>query len=64
MTVWDPNKEIVIERLSICGGGCLERFYDIHTYMQMYIYSKASLNRPTMGPTISGLFREVVGLGS
>ena len=27
-------------------------------------YSKTSLNRPTMGPTLIGPFREVVGLGS
>ena len=27
-------------------------------------YSKTSLNRPTMGPTLSDPFREVVALGS
>ena len=27
-------------------------------------YSKTSLNRPTMGPILSGPCREVVGLGS
>ena len=27
-------------------------------------YSKTSLNRPTMGPTLSSPFREVGGLGS
>ena len=27
-------------------------------------YSKTSLDRPTMVPTLSGPFREVVGLGS
>ena len=26
-------------------------------------YSETSLYRPTMGPTLSGRFREVVGLG-
>ena len=30
----------------------------------MYMYSKASLNRPTMGPILSGPFSEVVSLGS
>ena len=33
----------------------------IHIYI--YVYSKTSLNRPTMGP-LSGRFREVVDLGS
>ena len=33
-------------------------------HIHMNIYSKTSLNRPTMGPTLSGQFREVVGLGS
>ena len=28
------------------------------------MYSKTSLNRPTMGPSLSGSFREVVGLMS
>ena len=28
------------------------------------MYSKTSLSRPTMGPTFSGRFREVVDLGS
>ena len=28
----------------------------------IYIYSKISLNRLTMGPTLSGTSREVVGL--
>ena len=37
------------------GGGRLERFNCI---------SKASLNRPTMGQTLSGPFREMVGLES
>ena len=27
-------------------------------------YSKTSLNRPTMGPNLTGPFREVIGLGS
>ena len=28
-----------------------------------HIYSKTSLNRATMGPTLSGWLREVIGLG-
>ena len=28
------------------------------------IFSKTSLNRPTMGPTLGGSFKEVIGLGS
>ena len=27
-------------------------------------YSKTSLNRPTIGPSLTGPFREVIGLGS
>ena len=30
----------------------------------MYLYGKTSLNRPIMGPTLRGRFREVVRLGS
>ena len=30
----------------------------------MYLYSKTSLNRPTMGQTLNGPFREVDGLAS
>ena len=44
--------------ISVEVGGGLEGFYCV------YICSKTSLNRPTMGPTLSGAFREVVGLGS
>ena len=32
--------------------------------IDIYRYSKTSLQRPTMGPILGGLFREVVGLGS
>ena len=41
---------------------CIYIYLHIHTHI--YIYSKASLNQPTMGPTLNGTFREVVGLGS
>ena len=35
------------------------------SYINLYAYTvKASLNRPTMGPTLNGPFRQVVGLGS
>ena len=34
------------------------------TDFNKYIYSKTSLNRPTMGPTLNGPFRKLVGLGS
>ena len=34
----------------------------IHIYI--YIYRETSLNEPTMGPTLNGSFRVVVGLGS
>ena len=48
-----------------CGLGsdrsCQEVIY---IYIYIYIYSETSLNRPTMGPTLSSPFREVVGLGS
>ena len=44
---------IDIRKWSICESGRLERFY---------WNSKTFLNRPAMGPTLSGLFREVVGL--
>ena len=37
--------------------------YANHTN-RICIYSKTSLNRPTMGPTLAGPFREVIGLGS
>ena len=30
----------------------------------IYIYSKISLNQPTMGQILNGPFKEVVGLGS
>ena len=30
----------------------------------IYIYNKRNSNRLTMGPTVSGPFREAVGLGS
>ena len=35
--------------------------YNIHIYT---LYSKTSINRPTMGPTLTGPFKELVGLGS
>ena len=37
--------------------------YTSHKYIYN-IYSKTSLNRLTMGPTLNGPFREVVTLGS
>ena len=36
---------------------------DSEKYMCVNIYSKTSLNRPTMGLILYGPFREVVGLG-
>ena len=33
-------------------------------YIYIHIYIKTSLSRPTKGPTLSGPFREVVGLES
>ena len=30
----------------------------------MYIHSKTSLNRPTLGRTLNGSFRKVIGLGT
>ena len=32
--------------------------------LHICIFSKTSVNRPTMGPTLNGPLREVVGLGS
>ena len=55
----DPNETIDIEEWSICGGGWLEVIY-----LYAYTYSKTSLNRSTMEPTLSGSFMEMVGLGS
>ena len=60
MIIWDPNKAIEIGECPIWGGGWLERSFSVC----IYIYSKTSLNRPTMEPTLNGPFREVVGLGS
>ena len=37
---------------------------DINIYIHMHTSSRTSLNRPTKGPTLSGPFSEVVGLGS
>ena len=37
---------------------------DVNLYGYGHLYSKPSLNRPTMGPTLIYPFREVVGLGS
>ena len=40
------------------------RLVDLERFQCVCIYSKASLNRLTMGLTLSGLFTGVVGLGS
>ncbi len=45
---------------TVCTVYTYAHIYSTHTY----IYSKASLNRPTMGPTLSGPIRDVVGLES
>ena len=37
---------------------------DMLVYVCIYIKSNTSLNRPPMGPTLNGTFREVVCLGS
>ena len=36
----------------------------IYTRAHVDIYSKPSLNRPTLGLTLNGPFKEMVGLGS
>ena len=51
------NKAIDIGEWSVCGGGRVEKLYCIYN-----TYSETSLNRPTMGPTLYGSFREVVEL--
>ena len=45
----------------MCGGG---EFVMFRLVIYMRIYSKTSLNRLTIGPTLSGPFREMVGLES
>ena len=47
----------------ICRYICRYAIY-ICIYKLQYIYHKTSLNRPVPGPTSSGPFREVIGLGS
>ena len=43
----------------------VEFIEDIYIYMSIFsIYIKTSLNRSTMGRTLNGLFKEVIGLGS
>ena len=38
----------------------------MHTYvLYIYIvYSQTFLNRPTVGPTLNGPFREIIGIGN
>ena len=36
----------------------------IHAYIDCLLYSKASLNRRTMGPALIDPFRQVIGLGT
>ena len=36
--VWDRNEAIDIGKLSICGGGYLERFYCIYILKPVYVY--------------------------
>ena len=36
----------------------------MYIYAYIHTYTVTSLNRPTMRPTLSDRFREVVGLGS
>ena len=38
----------------------------VYTYIHIcsHTYNKVTLNLPTMGPTLSGPFMEVVGLGN
>ena len=45
-----------IEMFHAAPGVCISMFIIIH--------SKTFLNRPTMGPTLNGLFSDVAGLGS
>ena len=40
------------------------RMYVFRPYVCMRVYSKTSLNRPTMGPAFNGPFREMVSFGS
>ena len=37
-------------------------FYPFYLCIYIYIYNKTTLNRPIMGPTLSGAFRKMVGL--
>ena len=61
LIVCDPNHVVGIGNWSICEGDLLDKSL---LCIYKYIYSKTSLNRPNMGSTLSGPFREVVGLGS
>ena len=47
---------------AICIYLSIHIYVDIHIYITTY--SKTSLNRLTMGPTLRGSFRTVVVLGS
>ena len=51
---WDRNKVIDLWEVDLWRWSVRE----------VLLYSKTSINRPTMGPTFSGRFREMIGLGS
>ena len=53
---------VAMRRKLTLDAGCLLKPANVCTFI--YVYSKTSLNQPTMGPTLSGPFREVVSLGS